>query len=309
MKMGFGAVSIAAVLALAVHAGVWAAPPPADDQHDADRLALPLEGTVTNPDWDAQPNGDDLAHLYPPLAQMLELPGRAVISCGVGTDGALFGCKVDSETPIGLGFGYATLLAAVDFHMKPSKIDGRAVKGHVTIPLTWKLGSDTSGPLAPQTLEGPPPSPDRLALARRMILASDLTNEVVQNMDKGLQRQLQQVESNGSPAPAPDQQQLVLKLLHQGAVKAALDLADHRARMLATSLSAAELASAVQFMESPAGRAVAAQQHSFSSDGVSEGQRLTQTTRDEARAAYCKLATCTGQGGSHAPSGATASAP
>jgi protein TonB len=94
---------------------------------------------ISNPNWISAPNGDDLADLYPDRAQRMEVGGHAVIHCTVTVKGTLTNCSVVSETPAGYDFGAQTVKASKRWKMKPAEVDGKAVEGSVTIPLTWKL--------------------------------------------------------------------------------------------------------------------------------------------------------------------------
>ena len=98
-----------------------------------------------DPNWVRQPNGQDLANVFPTKALEQRIGGRATISCDVTVEGFLQNCKVRSETPAGLGFGQAGLQLAPQFRMSPKIRGGKAVPGgEVTIPIIWQEPSQTA---------------------------------------------------------------------------------------------------------------------------------------------------------------------
>ena len=101
---------------------------------------------VTNPDWMSLPNGYDLARLYPKRATSRGIEGLAMMRCRVETSGALAGCRIAREAPLGFGFGKAVLQMAPLFRMKPMSVDGRPVAGGVVmIPVKFALGDKHGG--------------------------------------------------------------------------------------------------------------------------------------------------------------------
>jgi len=95
---------------------------------------------MTGPNWLTPPKGDDLAHLYPLPAMRAHLEGAATIKCIVTVEGYLNSCQVLTETPVGAGFGLATVQASALWRMAPATRDGTPVEGVITVPLKWKLG-------------------------------------------------------------------------------------------------------------------------------------------------------------------------
>ena len=70
---------------------------------------MPIEGVVTNPDWESKPSGEDVERDYPQLATFIGLSGRAELQCAVSSLGMLGDCRVSDEAPGGLGFSAAGL--------------------------------------------------------------------------------------------------------------------------------------------------------------------------------------------------------
>jgi TonB family protein len=98
-------------------------------------------GAVLHPNYIRMPNGRDLASEYPSPAFRAGVAGRAVLRCRVQADGTLANCVITAETPLGYGFGEATLRVAKRFRMKPSTGgSGQGVEGDfVIIPIVWKM--------------------------------------------------------------------------------------------------------------------------------------------------------------------------
>lgn len=74
----------------------------------------------------------------PDAAKAAEVGGRAIIVCKVKTNGTLEDCRVDSESPEGMGFGQAALRVSKLFKMKPTQKDGTPVEGRtIRVPIAW----------------------------------------------------------------------------------------------------------------------------------------------------------------------------
>lgn len=133
--------------------------PPLRSAPPKDRQAV-----ISNPDWDEKPSGDDVARYYPELAAMKGLPGRAIISCAVRTDGRLEGCRIVTESPRGAGFGEAAVRMATLFKMKPKTRDGTPVEGG-SVRIPFNFGPPDSGDVGPPM--DPAPAVGRFAFAGR----------------------------------------------------------------------------------------------------------------------------------------------
>jgi TonB family protein len=135
--MGFGAASLSL-------SDRFRMKPEATKAHLADggKVLVPIRwAIVVHPEWLRLPSVSDLDGEYPRAAKERGINGRAVILCRVKSDGSLEDCAVIAETPIGYGFGQATIHVSHFFRMKPMQIDGARVDGAlVQIPLNWQLG-------------------------------------------------------------------------------------------------------------------------------------------------------------------------
>lgn len=77
---------------------------------------------------------------YPPVARVMNLPGRATLNCAAAADGAVSDCKVVGEDPPDWGFGAAALALAPNFNAGPG-VAGR----RVLAPFAFQLGPDEIG--------------------------------------------------------------------------------------------------------------------------------------------------------------------
>jgi TonB family protein len=144
--VGFGQASLALAEKFRVKPGT-VKPDAAGVAH----ISIPMRwAMVTDPDWIERPNGNAFASEYPRRALMAGVSGQAVIRCIVSADGRLSHCVISSESPLGFGFGEATLRIVSHFRMRPAQVDGQAAAGGVVvIPVNWKVeGRSTVGGLA-----------------------------------------------------------------------------------------------------------------------------------------------------------------
>lgn len=120
----------------AIHAGQ-----PADGQvlieMDTYRFEKPA-------DWLRKPTASDLLAVYPVEALREGLAGRALISCLASTQGVLFDCYVQRESPPGVGFGSAAIALTPQFLMKPAMREGKPVVSAVRIPINWEKSAPGS---------------------------------------------------------------------------------------------------------------------------------------------------------------------
>jgi len=256
---------------------------------------------VTNPDWIEKPSGDELASVYPAAAQLLLIPGHALIGCRVAVSGDVEACSVIEESPRGEGFGAAALLLTPRFKMRPQRINGLAVGGApVRIPISFAL-PDRGLPTAPADSPAPPePSALARTFAERIVVAfghEDLAPAGIAgfaaNLNQAARTQI------GDPQQAQNRDAAVADLFQAMVTRRA---AMHRARVeaFARSFSESELGGLADFLESPAGRA-------FVAKGPAAYQLMAVQTADvvreataEARKVYCASRDC-GPALAHAP--------
>ncbi|CAN5634648.1 hypothetical protein BH10PSE5_BH10PSE5_10470 [soil metagenome] len=86
---------------------------------------------ITLPLWKTTPSLIDFMRAYPEKPRLARIGGRAVVQCGVKSDGGLEACALVSEEPIGLGFGDAALKLAGAMVLHPQTRAGVDVAGGV----------------------------------------------------------------------------------------------------------------------------------------------------------------------------------
>jgi TonB family protein len=293
-------VAVAGVLSLALSG--WLAPFARAGDSSEERTPLPMEGTITNPDWSEKPTGEQMAAYYPHVAQAVGLSGRATISCEVTEVGQTVNCKVLSEQPLGMGFGGAAVELAQYFRMKPMQVDGTPVGGaHVTIPIKFLMPQPPPLP-ADAPAQGPAPTPKALELATRIatinLHANDtdtLANEARTFIDREFAGQ-----------SLSEQEQAALDSF----VAATVALLPQRVAALAdryaSRLSETELADIDAFIESPSGKAWLAFGTGDAEGSQADYIRMTQTIMADVRARFCAKYPCLPEDA--APPSATAAA-
>lgn len=110
--------------------------------------AMALSGTgpapppvsLTQVQWVATPNGQDIADVFPPDAVKAGKSGAVLLDCQVAREGSLEACTVEIEDPVGMEFGAAAMALAPLFKMAVVCQDGTAAAGrHVRIPIMFSL--------------------------------------------------------------------------------------------------------------------------------------------------------------------------
>jgi TonB family protein len=90
--------------------------------------------------WASLPTGQDIARVYPPVAERRNVSGGAVITCRISGERTLEACRVLGKKPAWLGFGEAALKMTTRFKLKAEQRDPRAVAGaEVVIPVGFRI--------------------------------------------------------------------------------------------------------------------------------------------------------------------------
>ncbi|HSZ52768.1 MAG TPA: TonB family protein [Caulobacteraceae bacterium] len=270
--------------------GSSAAAGPAEGQSKV--TDIPVEGVVTNPDWVSKPTGDQLANVYPVVAQALNVSGRAAIECKVTAQGDATDCKVLAEAPMGMGFGAAAVSLAPYFKMRPQTVDGAPVGGAmVNIPIHFQL-ADTP---AAQVLTSPvvaSPSPAAVDLARRIVAASGNAPAVPAELAGWIAtvERLQRMETPNSDAARA--QRAALDALKASLAQAEPQFRDARAQAIAESFTGDELAKIAAFFDTPAGQAWASRLPSVDALEAKRTLAIVQSARAAAHERYCETGHC-----------------
>lgn len=130
------------------------------------RSTEPGRALITNPEWREIPDAEVLAAVYPKVAVMLELEGRALIECFVNEVGRLEACEIITETPAGMGFGPAAMAMSTAFQMNPRMVNGRPTTGVVRIPIRFQLPGEDDEVEQPSKST---PDAERLKAAGRVV--------------------------------------------------------------------------------------------------------------------------------------------
>ncbi len=100
----------------------------------------PEQPPVANPIWVTTPDSYTLSFFYPDKAARMGKTGETTAACKVVSDGQLIDCKIVAETPIGLGFGPATIRAVRSCRVNTVDMDGHDITGgSVLASISWRL--------------------------------------------------------------------------------------------------------------------------------------------------------------------------
>jgi TonB family protein len=279
-----------ALALLAVSLGAVARAAPADDPHKV--ADLPVEGSITNPDWISKPTADQLSNVFPIAAQALNISGRAEINCAVNAQGDAVDCTVVEETPLGQGFGRAALKLTPFFKMKPQMIDGVPMGGaRVNIPIRFQLANASAGPTAPSPTIASP-SPVAVDFARRIVAASGDTPAVPAQMAGWIASVQRLSEAQTTDPENARRLRAALDAVQSSLAQAQPEFRDARAHAIAHMFDEAELAQIAAFFESPAGRAWAARLQAVDALEAQETFGVIQAARAAAQERYCESGHC-----------------
>lgn len=251
----------------------------------ASTAAIAATDIVTEPDWLAKPNGNDLSQAYPSLAQRFQIEGKAIITCRVDAVGKLSACKVDAETPRGLGFGDAALSMSRAFQMRPQSVNGKFVEGgEVAIPLRFRLPQQPEPPTPP-----PPRSPRALELARKLVGMS-ASNDPGAAQIEAMAFQLDAAKG-GVPAFSR-----IATALRESFPPRAVQMREFSAKLMASAFGEAELETLVAYLSTPAGSLQISPAAEDRKMLARLSQEFDRAARTRAKEFFCQNAGCLKQG-------------
>lgn len=244
------------------------------------------------PDWAETPDPERLSRSYPPVALNLALQGKVFLHCRVAIPtGVLQRCSVAEETPKGVGFGEAALAMSRDFQMRPPLAPGDPDPDDtVRIPITFKLPEVPK----PAPLE---PDPARLALALRVVDALGTTEALKRRTEADI-GQMTALPQRGVEKGTLD---AVATALRGGAPQLLAGWRQGMAGVLATRMSARQLAAVVGFAETPQGEAYLSSLVRLASDRQAVNREAQRRARAATREAFCARAACETKPSGEAP--------
>lgn len=235
------------------------------------------------PDWAEKPTEEELAPGYPKLAQWVALEGNVRLRCDVAVTGVLEGCRVDHESPKGVGFGEAALNMSATFKMRPPLQPGaRYPDTTVRIPVNFRLPSSPSRPAVPTLDER------RAKLVDQLVAASDPADTWLAQARRGAERM------KADPGPGIDDKTAAAAA--EASIQAAERLAPQARRdlmaILASAFSPEELEAFAAFAASPVGKRYFAEPPERVAALDALRQQAVRSQRREARDALCAGLSC-----------------
>jgi hypothetical protein len=273
-------------LALATGLSLAAASATAGGDTSQPGADLPFEGQRTTASWSVVPSGEQMANYYPKLAGQTSLPGLVKMHCAVSDTGALSGCAIQSETPVGMGFGAAALSLSSYFVMKPATENGRAVASDVIIPIRFQPPNDSSP--TDESAAQASATPKALELARRIEAATEGPARITPMLDTLRQGWMGRFDGQSMT----EQQQAMIDDYVAAVGETELQVAETDARRLAARLTEQQLSDVDAFVESPAGQAWLTHPPADDSARAADMTRLTAASNDKARALFCAKYAC-----------------
>ena len=246
--------------------------------------ALVAANPVSNPDWVRKPTPEQVEHAYPPLALMLKVPGRALLSCSITAEGKTRSCAVVSETPRGMGFGPAALSLVPTFEVKPLTVAGLPVDGGViAIPLRFTLPEDDPPPTAK-----PKPSAEGIALARKILAVAGAEQQTTD----GFNRAISALQARQDPWVDPDIKAKAVQAYRETVKEMTAEMLDASAGTYARSFTTAQLADLLAFYASPTGQVFIKQQSQLAAESWEASQNFEDAFSHRLHAKFCRTTAC-----------------
>lgn len=249
-------------------------------------VTLVAASPVVHPDWVRKPSAEEVKEAFPPLAQMLGIPGSALLSCSITAKGRTRSCEVINESPAGLGFGAAALAMSSTFEVSPLTVSGLPVDGgKARLPIRFALPEDE--PLAKPTAR-PMPSAEAMALARKILAVTSSEAQV----SEAVNQSLVSLEARQDPGVDPAVKAKALRTYRETIEEMTAEMMDASAASYARTFKTAQLADILAFYASPTGQAFVRQQSQLAREGREANLGFERTFSDRWRAKFCRQASC-----------------
>jgi TonB family protein len=245
-------------------------------------LAKPVAATITAPAWSRGPGENDVEAARPAVLGALGLGGVARLVCVVDALATPTDCAVDTEAPAGLGVGSAVIRLASQLRLHPLLMSQGAQGETVAVTVAFPQPE-------PEDLYSPPPprTAKALALARQLDEA-----ESAAELSPGEIENLKKLEGERAPDADPAVVAEAVAALRVG-VDAShrayeIDLASARAAIFTEE----QLAAAVAFYRTPAGKALRAKDDQLRAAYEAANDRSNARLMADARVLFCKDRAC-----------------
>lgn len=253
----------------------------------------PGGGALDSPQWARAPDEAALGAVTPYVPALMGVTGVVRMGCKLAGEGALSDCRVEAESPAGLGYGAAALALAAAYKLGAVQQSQSPVGRRVIVRLGFP-------PVVLPEPYDPPAAPEA-----RMVLARRISGQLLETPEK---LSAQQVDLFTAQLP-PDLDRKVrdaaidaFKTGLRTALPRSLEL---QATAWATAFTETQLAAVEAFRASTAGLTQVQRKDELDIALAKATAYADEQLRADARAAYCKARDCA----QRAPGGATAGAP
>lgn len=236
--------------------------------------------TIPFPAWSQTPAREAIDNAYPSIARVLGVPGTVRLVCRVADYGGLAGCEAAAEAPTGLGFAHAALSLQDLYRVDPTLLSQGAAGETTTLVIRFV-------PPAVPPLAAPgatPRSPRALALAREMAGDGvDLSSGFAAWREAS---QRAGTDLSGLDLPA------IQAAMAAGAAAGRARIADAAAALVAARYTDDQMAAALAFWRTPAGRAWKAKLPAITAQARVLSIYYGRLALNDAGRAYCAVHGC-----------------
>ncbi len=195
------------------------------------------------------PSEDEISQAYPIAASKVGQEGGVKLSCDVDAKGVLSACRIDSEDPAGWGFGAAAVSVFNRIIVAPKKECGKSVPGTFSTGFRFRMWAPPVSDQARTASTKAPPSPEALTLARRLMAAEHIPDD----LDSNYALELEHAATQDPQAPS-EYRLAAYEIGKSIAEREREHILDGVATNYAQNFPIADLRAWVSFVESPEGR-------------------------------------------------------